>query len=206
MIQQLPQRTATLGHLAERAQRLRPLKDLTASCKVIPCLQSTNNIIVLNAFTTHCVPNYFAVGTITNQDSRLHDRSHIPQCQAQDTSGDRRLPPTWAAGVDGSSAGRQVTFLATIFRASVRNLSLNWQNTEEYRRLGYINLVRTSQETHYVSVTAPSRLWLCKIRSFHGGDYEECCLQECGQVWISRELTFRRNLSPPSSGWKESAS
>jgi hypothetical protein len=39
-----------------------------------------------------------------------------------------------------------------------------------------INPVRTSQETHYVSATEPSRLMLCKICGFHGGDYEECCL------------------------------
>jgi hypothetical protein len=31
----------------------------------------------------------------------------------------------------------------------------------------------TSQETDYVSATEPSRLMLCKIWDFHGGDYEE---------------------------------
>jgi hypothetical protein len=31
----------------------------------------------------------------------------------------------------------------------------------------------TSQETHYVSTTAPSQLMLCKIWGFHPGDYEE---------------------------------
>jgi hypothetical protein len=36
--------------------------------------------------------------------------------------------------------------------------------------------VRTSQETHYVSATEPSRSMLRKIRGFHGGDYEECRL------------------------------
>jgi hypothetical protein len=39
-----------------------------------------------------------------------------------------------------------------------------------------MNLVRTSQETHYVSATDPSRLIQCKIWGFHGGDYEECRL------------------------------
>jgi hypothetical protein len=29
---------------------------------------------------------------------------------------------------------------------------------------------------HYVSATEPSRLMLCKIWGFHGGDYEECLL------------------------------
>jgi hypothetical protein len=38
------------------------------------------------------------------------------------------------------------------------------------------NSFRTSQETHYVSATEPSRLMLCKIWGFHGGDYEECRL------------------------------
>jgi hypothetical protein len=46
----------------------------------------------------------------------------------------------------------------------------------ECRLLGYKNPVRTSQETHYVSATDPSRLTLCTIRGFHGGDCEECCL------------------------------
>jgi hypothetical protein len=44
---------------------------------------------------------------------------------------------------------------------------------EEYRELRYKNPVRTSQETHYVSATEPSRLILCMICRFHGGDYEE---------------------------------
>jgi hypothetical protein len=38
--------------------------------------------------------------------------------------------------------------------------------------MGYKTPVRTSQETHYVSATEPSRLILCKILGFHGGDYE----------------------------------
>jgi hypothetical protein len=45
---------------------------------------------------------------------------------------------------------------------------------EECRPLGYKNPVRTSQETHYVSVAESSRLMLCKIWGFHGDDYEEC--------------------------------
>jgi hypothetical protein len=44
---------------------------------------------------------------------------------------------------------------------------------EEFRLLGYKNPVRTSQETHYVSATEPSRLMLCKIWGFHGSDYED---------------------------------
>jgi hypothetical protein len=44
----------------------------------------------------------------------------------------------------------------------------------EFRRLGYKNPLHTSQETHYVSATEPSRWMLCKIWGFHGGGYEEC--------------------------------
>jgi hypothetical protein len=37
-------------------------------------------------------------------------------------------------------------------------------------------LVRTSQETHYVSATELSRLMICKVWGFQGGDNEECRL------------------------------
>jgi hypothetical protein len=47
---------------------------------------------------------------------------------------------------------------------------------EECRLLWYKNPVHTSQETHYVTITEPSWLMLCKIWGFHGGDYEECRL------------------------------
>jgi hypothetical protein len=65
--------------------------------------------------------------------------------------------------------------------------------------LGYKNPVRTSQETHYISVTESSRLMLCKIWDFHGGSYEEYVLLGRVALWA----LLRRNLSPPSSGWKE---
>jgi hypothetical protein len=47
---------------------------------------------------------------------------------------------------------------------------------EECSLLGYKNLVRTSQETHYFSTTELSQLTLYKIWGFHGSDYEECRL------------------------------
>jgi hypothetical protein len=47
---------------------------------------------------------------------------------------------------------------------------------EECRLLGYRNPGRTSQETHYISVTEPIWLMLCKVWGFHGTDYEECRL------------------------------
>jgi hypothetical protein len=55
---------------------------------------------------------------------------------------------------------------------------------EECRLLGYKNAVRTSQETHYLSATKPSRLMLRKFWGFHGGDYEECRLLGCDAVWL----------------------
>jgi hypothetical protein len=33
-------------------------------------------------------------------------------------------------------------------------------------------------------------------------NYEECRLLGCGAVWVYYEPTFRRNVSPPSSGYK----
>jgi hypothetical protein len=45
---------------------------------------------------------------------------------------------------------------------------------EECCLLIYRNPVRTSQETHYVSVTGSSQLILCKMWGFHGSDYEQC--------------------------------
>jgi hypothetical protein len=47
---------------------------------------------------------------------------------------------------------------------------------EECRILAYENPIRTSQETHYVSATDTSRLMLCRICCYIGGDYEECRL------------------------------
>jgi hypothetical protein len=47
---------------------------------------------------------------------------------------------------------------------------------KNYCLLGYINPVRTSQETHYVSGTESSRSMLFRILDCHGGDYEECRL------------------------------
>jgi hypothetical protein len=66
---------------------------------------------------------------------------------------------------------------------------------EEWRLLGYINSVRTSQETYYVSATLSSQLMLCKIWGFHGSDYEECrllgCYAVCGRC---KNRRFRRTL------------
>jgi hypothetical protein len=76
---------------------------------------------------------------------------------------------------------------------------------EECRLLGYKNAVHTSQETHYVSATEPSRLMLCKIWGVHGCDYEECRLLGCYAVWLLSKPMFRRKVSPPSSGWQELA-
>jgi hypothetical protein len=36
----------------------------------------------------------------------------------------------------------------------------------------------------YFSATEPNLLMLCKIRGFHGGDYEEFLLLGCYTVWL----------------------
>jgi hypothetical protein len=77
---------------------------------------------------------------------------------------------------------------------------------EQCRLLGYKNPVCTSHGTYYISATGPSRLILCMISGFHGGGYEECRFLECDAVWVLQESTFGRNVSPPSSVWKESSS
>jgi hypothetical protein len=58
--------------------------------------------------------------------------------------------------------------------------SLHGGDYEESRLMGYKNPVRTSKEAYQFSATEPSWLLLCEIWS------------------------FRRNVSPPSSEWKES--
>jgi hypothetical protein len=42
-----------------------------------------------------------------------------------------------------------------------------------------------------------------KILGFCAGNYEECRLLGCGSRRILLHPTFQRNISPPSSGWKE---
>jgi hypothetical protein len=64
---------------------------------------------------------------------------------------------------------------------------------EECRLLGYINPVRTSQETHYLSATQSSRLMLWKIWGFLGGDYEECCLLG----YKTQFVPHRRHITSP---------
>jgi hypothetical protein len=63
-----------------------------------------------------------------------------------------------------------------------------------------------SRESHYFSTTEPSRLMLCNISGFHCSDYEECRLLTWDAVWLLLQPTFQRNVLPPSSGPKESAS
>jgi hypothetical protein len=59
------------------------------------------------------------------------------------------------------------------------------------RLLGYKNSVRTSQETQYVSATDRSRLMLCKICSFNGGNYEECRLLGYKNPVRTSQVTLR---------------
>jgi hypothetical protein len=58
-----------------------------------------------------------------------------------------------------------------------------------------IKPVHTSQETHYISDSEPSRLMLCKIWGFYGGDYEGCRHLGCDAVYLLKEPTFRGNVS-----------
>jgi hypothetical protein len=44
-----------------------------------------------------------------------------------------------------------------------------------------------------------------KTLGFHGGDYKEYRLLVFGAVRVLFEPTFQRDVSPPSSGQKESA-
>jgi hypothetical protein len=64
---------------------------------------------------------------------------------------------------------------------------------EGCRPLGYKNPVRTSQETHCVSATAPIRLMLCKTSDFHGGDYGECFLPG----YEIQSVPHRRHITSP---------
>jgi hypothetical protein len=73
---------------------------------------------------------------------------------------------------------------------------------EECCLLGYKNPVQTSQDTHFLSATEPSQLMLCTIWGFHGGDYKAYRLLGHCAVWLLYEPTYRRKISPPSSGWK----
>jgi hypothetical protein len=61
---------------------------------------------------------------------------------------------------------------------------------EECRPLGYKIPVHTSQEIHYVCATEPRRLKLCKIWSFHGGDYEGSRLMGCDAVWLCKNRRY----------------
>jgi hypothetical protein len=44
--------------------------------------------------------------------------------------------------------------------------------------------------------------FVCKIWGFHGGDYDDYHLLGDDAVWLLSEPTFRRIVSPPSSGCK----
>jgi hypothetical protein len=69
---------------------------------------------------------------------------------------------------------------------------------EECRLLRYKNPVRTSQNTHYVSATEPSRETLCKIWGFHGGDYEECRLLRYKNPVRTSQKTHYVSTTEPS--------
>jgi hypothetical protein len=74
------------------------------------------------------------------------------------------------------------------------------ENLKSYtmRFLGYKSPVPTSQKTHNVSATEPSRLMLCKIWGFHGGDYEECHLLEYKNPVLTSQETHYISTTEPS--------
>jgi hypothetical protein len=43
----------------------------------------------------------------------------------------------------------------------------------------YIKIQFVPHRRHFFSAIEPSRLMLCKILGFHGGDDKECCLLGC---------------------------
>jgi hypothetical protein len=75
---------------------------------------------------------------------------------------------------------------------------------EACRLLGYKVPVRDSHTLRLRYRVKP--VIPCKIWGFHGCDYEECRLLGCNVLRVLLQPTFQRHVSPPSSGWKESAS
>jgi hypothetical protein len=104
--------------------------------------------------------------------------------------------------------------ISSVFKIISTSHSVHWLNNfniwgfyggdyEGWLLLRYQNPVRTTQQTHYVSTTGPSRLFLCRIWGFHGGNYEECHLLERGTVWVILQMKVRRNVCPPLSEWRK---
>jgi hypothetical protein len=58
----------------------------------------------------------------------------------------------------------------------------------------------TSQETHYVSATQLSQLMLCKIRGFHGSDFEECRLLGYKTQFVLHRRHITSPLQSPAAG------
>jgi hypothetical protein len=60
------------------------------------------------------------------------------------------------------------------------------------------NTVFYDIKTQFVSATELSQIMLCKIRGFHGGDYEECRpLRYKNPVCISQETLHLRYRAQP---------
>jgi hypothetical protein len=84
----------------------------------------------------------------------------------------------------GSKFLRHIAELYQIVRHDIPDDSTDYVRFEIFTAVTMKNVVfwdiktpvRTSQETHYVSDTEPSRLMLRNIWGFHGRDYEECRL------------------------------
>jgi hypothetical protein len=70
-------------------------------------------------------------------------------------------------------------------------------DNKECRLLGYINPVRTSQETHYESPTEPSKFMLWKVLRFHCGDYEEYFLWDTKSLFVPNRRQIKSPLQIP---------
>jgi hypothetical protein len=87
---------------------------------------------------------------------------------------------------------RQINYIQTANNTNKR------YNYEESRLLGYKHIVRTSQETHYLSATESSQLMLCKIWGLHGSDYEECRLLGYKHIVRTSQETHYVSATVPS--------
>jgi hypothetical protein len=78
------------------------------------------------------------------------------------------------------------------------DLRFSWSDYEEYLLLGYKNPVRTSQESHYISATEPSRLIVCKISGIHGVTMKNAVSRNIKTYFIPHRIKLRlRYIAQP---------
>jgi hypothetical protein len=83
-----------------------------------------------------------------------------------------------------------------------------WELLAKARELEVCLLVRFSahicHHSNYIALCPWESVWNAVLRFHSLGNYKECHLLGCEAVWLLLERSFRRSVSPPSSGWKES--